>query len=76
MTRLKTIRENTGMSQSQFTKAAGVNNRVYQHYEQGSRQIDGAKIETLLRISTTANCRISDLIENAVLREELKKNGY
>lgn len=76
MTRLKTIRENTGMSQSQFTKAAGISKGVYQHYEQGSRQIDGAKIETLLRISTTANCRISDLIENGELRQELKENGY
>lgn len=76
MTRLKTIREKTGMSQSQFTKAAGVNAAVYQHYEQGYRQVDGANIKTLLRISITAKCRISDLIEDDELRKELKKNGY
>lgn len=76
MTNLKQMRESTGLSQSQFAKKADVNMRVFQNYEQGLRSIDGAKIETLLKISNAANCRISDIIENTVLQEELRKSGY
>lgn len=76
MTNLKHMREATGLSQSQFAKKADINMRMFQNYEQGLRSIDGAKIETLLKIANAANCRISDIIENAVLQEELRKSGY
>lgn len=76
MTNLKQMRESTGLSQSQFAKKADINMRMFQNYEQGLRSIDGAKIETLLKIANAANCRISDIIENAVLQEELRKSGY
>lgn len=76
MNKLKQIRESTGRSQSQFAQDVGISKRVYQNYEQGQRRIDGAKIDTLLKISIAAKCRISDIIDDTQLAKSLKENGY
>ena len=76
VTKLQKLRKEKNMSQSQLVKAAGVGLRPMQAYEQGYRNIDGAKIETLLDISVGLNCRISDIIENEELAKKLKDNGY
>ena len=76
MTNLKTLRMSTGLTQSEFAERANVNVRVLQHYEQGSKNIDGAKIETLLSIANVIGCRISDIVENEELKTKLKDSGY
>jgi len=59
---LKQLRENAGLSQSQLAKLAGVNNRVYQNYEQGVRDISKAQLSTLLRICKVLDCKLSDIV--------------
>lgn len=76
MTRLQDLRLEKNLSQSQFSKLCGVKTGVLQMYEQGARNLDGAQIKTLLNLSTSLGCRISDLIENDALRVNLKKHGY
>lgn len=76
MTNLKQKREAAGLSQKELAKKTNINIRMLQCYEQGQRNIDGAKIETLLKISKAAGCQISDIIENKDLQVELKKAGY
>ena len=39
---LQHLRQNSGLSQSQLAKMAGVSVRVYQNYEQGVRDISKA----------------------------------
>ena len=64
MSNLKNARIAAGISQSELAKQAGVNFRMLQHYEQGTKNIDGAKIETLAAISRVLNCGIADILEN------------
>ena len=82
MSRLQEKRTAAGLSQSQLAKAAGLNLGVYQHYEQGNRNIDGAKIETLAaiaaKIETLAaiaavlGCKIVDILESEELAEKVR----
>lgn len=64
MTKLKTIRMKTGLTQSQLAKEADLNLRTLQYYEQGINKIDSARLTTLLKISIVLNCRIRDLLED------------
>ena len=67
MTKLKQLREASGMSQSQLSRATGINYRTLQCYEQGMKAIDSAKLETLLKLCVALKCRIPDIIESADL---------
>lgn len=73
MTNLKSLREKKGYTQAQLGELSGVNYRVIQHYEQGSKNIDGAKLDTLIRISDALECPLYEILENSDLKERLKK---
>ena len=64
MKKLKEKRIAAGLSQSQLAEKAGVNVRVLQHYEQGTKNFDHARIDILLRYCLALNCKLSDLVEN------------
>lgn len=64
MSNLKKARIAAGISQSELSKKTGVNFRMLQYYEQGVKNIDGAKIETLAALSCALGCGISDILEN------------
>lgn len=63
MSKLKTIRESKGLSQSQLDKASGINKRIIQSYEQGLRDINKAQAITLYNIANALECKIEDLLE-------------
>lgn len=65
MSNLKNARIKAGISQSELAKQANVNFRMLQYYEQGTKNIDGAKIETLASISRVLKCGIADILENS-----------
>lgn len=73
MSKLQEKRKAAGMSQSQLAKASGVGLQVLQQYEQGTRKIDGARLETLLKFSIALNCSISEIIEGEELADLLRK---
>lgn len=60
--KLKTQRQACDMSQSQLAKAAGINVQMLQHYEQGVRDLSGAKLATLLKICLALNCKLGDIL--------------
>ena len=64
MSNLKNARIAAGFSQSELSKQSGVNFRTLQYYEQGVKNIDGAKIETLAALARVLNCGISQILEN------------
>ena len=66
---LQTLRQATGLSQSQLATAAGVNVRMYQYYEQGTRDISKAQLSTLLRICKAPDCKPPDIVTDAETSE-------
>ena len=64
MSKLKTKRMETGLSQSQLAEKANMNVRTLQHYEQGSKIFDHARIDTILRVCLALGCKFEDVIEN------------
>lgn len=66
-TRLKTIRENRGISQTELAKLSGVKLRSIQMYEQKVNDIDKAQVGTVYKLSRVLGCTIEDLLENPEL---------
>ena len=62
--KLKTIRENRGLSQSELAAQSGVNLRSIQMYEQKVNNIDKAQGQTLYKLSRILGCSVEDLLEN------------
>ena len=62
--KLKTIRENRGLSQSELAKLSGVNFRSIQMYEQRINDIDKAQVGTIYKLSRVLGCTIEELLEN------------
>lgn len=62
--RLKTIRENRGVSQSELSKLSGVKLRSIQMYEQKINDIDKAKAGTLYKLSRVLGCTVEELLES------------
>lgn len=73
MKKLKEMRLAAGLSQSQLAEKAGTNIRVLQHYEQGSKNFDHARIDILLKYCIALNCKLSDLIETPEYLELLSQ---
>ncbi len=63
-TRLKTIRENRGISQAELAELSGVKLRSIQMYEQKVNDIDKAQAGTVYKLSRVLGCTIEDLLEN------------
>ena len=57
----------------QMSEKSDITYRTLESYEQGLRKIDGAKIETLLKISNTLDCPIYEFIEDNILAEKIKE---
>lgn len=62
--KLKEMRQAAGLSQSQLAEKTGINVRTLQHYEQGSKNFDHARIDTILKVCLALNCKLENLVEN------------
>lgn len=63
-TKLKMIRENRGVSQSELARLSGVKLRSIQMYEQKINDIDKAQAGTVYKLSRVLGCSVEDLLEN------------
>ena len=63
MTKLKSIREKSGLSQSQLAQKANINTRTLQDYEQGKRNINVASAITVIKLASALNVQPIDLME-------------
>ncbi|WP_287827014.1 helix-turn-helix transcriptional regulator [Oscillibacter sp.] len=68
---LQRLRKEAGLSQSQLAKAAGVKLQVLQQYERGVRDINGAKLLTLLKLCNALECELVDIITDEDTLEQL-----
>lgn len=71
--KLKETRQAAGLSQSQLAEKANMNVRTLQHYEQGSKVFDHARIDTILSVCLALNCKIEDVIENQEYIDLIKR---
>lgn len=69
---LQEKRKEKGLSQSQLANLAGVNVRMIQYYEQDVKDINGAKLNTLLSLANVLDCSISDIVTDPKLIEKIK----
>lgn len=72
---LQEKRKEKGLSQSQLAKKSGVKFRTLQYYEQGSKDINGAKLNTLLNLAIALECSISEIVTDPELIEKIKMYG-
>lgn len=73
MTKLKQMRVQAGLSQSQLAKAANMNVRTLQHYEQATKPFDRAHLDTMARVCLVLQCRIEDILEDPEYIALIKK---
>lgn len=62
MSNLKQIRESRGLSQNQLAKLADINPQMLKFYEQGVRDINGAKAITVYKLATALQVGVEDLL--------------
>ena len=72
--KLKTLRKKAGLTQQQLANKAGVNIQTLRKYEQGTKNINNARLKTILKLAITLNCNISDILtdDTIVYLEEYK----
>lgn len=71
--KLQNTRLTNEMSQSQLATAANINPRMLQYYEQGAKDLSGAKLATLLKICLALNCKLEDIIPDGETVELLEQ---
>ena len=69
--KLQAARLAADMSQSQLAAAAGISVRILQDYERGARDINGAKLTTLLKICNALECSLRDILTDPATLEGL-----
>ena len=73
MSKLKDKRNEKGYTQSQLSELSGIKFQVIQQYETGYRNIDGAKLDTLLKLAAALDCRIYEFLEDPEIQKQLVK---
>lgn len=74
-TKLQAKRKERGLSQSQLATASGVNIRTLQKYEIGEKDLNGAKLSTLLRLCIALECRLIDILNDSETVQLLETYG-
>ena len=66
---LRIRREDAGLTQRQLAEKSGVSYSLICKYESGEKDINKAKIETLLKLTTAMKCSIQDILTDERLIE-------
>lgn len=67
------MREMRELTQREVAELSGVSFRMIKDYEQGQRDINGAKLLTLLKLCAALRCRLEDIIDDAETLELLRR---
>lgn len=73
MVKLKEMRQAKGLSQAKLAEKTGVNLRTLQHYEQGSKIFDNARIDTILKCAIALDCKIKEIIDDSEYIELIRR---
>ena len=61
--KLKFMRESKEMTQAELSHKSNVSLRMIQSYEQGFKDINGAKVTTVLALADALKCDVRDIIQ-------------
>lgn len=70
---LQEVRKNRGLSQSKLAEKSGVNVRLIQHYEQGFKNIDNAKLDIITSLALALDCKLWDILRDEKLIDKVKR---
>ena len=59
---LKAMRKKAGYTQNDLANVTGLHPKYISMYESGARNINGAKLSTLLLLCSALSCKIEDLL--------------
>nr|DAN48696.1 MAG TPA: Helix-turn-helix XRE-family like protein [Bacteriophage sp.] len=71
--KLKVMREMCELTQREVAELSGVSFRMIKDYEQGQRDINGAKLLTLLKLCAALRCRLEDIVDDVETLELLRQ---
>lgn len=69
MNKLKQLRLKAKLSQKQLAEKAGCSLRMLQYYEQGTKNLDHARLDTIIKYCLALECKLSDIIEDPTYLE-------
>lgn len=72
MNKLQEIRKSRNLSQAKLAEEATVNYRTLSAYESGKKDINGAKLKTLLKLCIVLKCDLADILEDPELLQLLE----
>lgn len=72
-TKLKALRLKAGLTQREVVEKTGINAGTYTQYEQGVKNFDNARINTILRVCVVLNCKLEDILESTEYLEVLNE---
>lgn len=64
MNKLQEQRAAAGLTRQKLSEKSGVNVRLIERYEQGERDINGAKLKTLLKLCKALECNLENIIDD------------
>lgn len=71
ISKLKQIRKLKGLSQSELAEKCNISVKSVQAYEQGTRKLEKANRNTIIKICEVLNCKISDILESEeIIKDE------
>ncbi len=70
---MKELREKAGLTRAQLSEQTGISFRTIEAYEQGRKDINGAKLKTLLKLCQALSCSLSELLTDKETKELLKQ---
>lgn len=70
---LKEIRTEKGLSQSQLANISDISIRTIQAWEVNERDINKASISNIVKLATSLDCKITDLLTDKDLIKQCKK---
>ena len=73
--KLQAVRKSRGLSQSELAQKSGINRRTLQDYEQGNKDLNSVKLETILRLCIALECKMIDIINSPDMVELLHQYG-
>ena len=73
--KLQEKRKMRGLSQGQLAKVAGISVRAIQDYEQGKKDLNGARLSTILKLCVALGCKMEDVLNEPETLELLRAYG-
>lgn len=64
MSKLQEKRTAAGLTRQKLSEQSGVNVRLIERYEQGERDVNGAKLKTLLKLCKALGCELKDIVDD------------